>query len=259
MASTLSSIPQHAYTSCRKRLDPLIEFRRVNVEGTLHLARQAAAAGVRRFVFISSVKVNGEETAVGCPYRADDIPAPADPYGISKLEAEQGLFKLASEAGMEAVVIHPVLIYAPGVKANFLSMMRWLDKGTPLPLGGMKGNRRSLRALDNLTDLIVTCLRHPAAAGEVFLASDGEDLSSTVLLQRTAGALGKPARLVPVPAALLRLAATALGKKNVAQRLCGSLQVDIAKNRELLGWTPPVNTNTALKKTAEAYQASSRK
>ena len=230
--------------------DPLIEFRKVNVEGTLNLARQAATTGVRRFIFISSIKVNGEGTELGKPYTANDTPAPSDPYGISKHEAEQGLLRLAAETGMEVVIIRPALVYGPGVKANFLSMMKWLSKGIPLPLGAIH-NKRSLVALDNLVDLIVTCLSHPRAANQIFLVSDGEDLSTSDLLRRMGKALDKPARLLPIPASWLNLAAMLLGKRNVAQRLCGSLQVDIAKTRQLLGWQPPLTVDQGLKRAAE--------
>lgn len=234
--------------------DPLSEFRRVNVEGTLNLARQAAAAGVRRFVFISSIKVNGEETAPGQLFRDDDLPHPLDPYGLSKQEAEEGLRQLAQESGMEVVIVRPPLVYGPGVKANFETMMRWLYRGLPLPLGSIR-NRRSLVALDNLVDLIITCIDHPAAANQTFLVSDGEDLSTTELLQRMGAALGKPARLLPVPSALLSAGATVLGKRAVAQRLLGSLQVDMSKTQELLDWTPPVRVDDALRKTAEHFLA----
>ncbi|WP_439888862.1 UDP-glucose 4-epimerase family protein [Pseudomonas sp. MBLB4123] len=232
--------------------DPLAEFRKVNVEGTLNFARQAAAAGVRRFIFISSIKVNGEGTPLGVPYLADAQAAPADPYGISKMEAEQGLRALAAETGIEVVIIRPTLVYGPGVKANFLNMMRWLHKGVPLPFGAIH-NRRSLVALDNLVDLIVTCIDHPAATNQTFLVSDGEDLSTTELLRRMATALGKPARLLPVPSWLLERGAALLGKQALSQRLCGSLQVDIAKTRELLNWTPPVSVDEALRKTAKHF------
>lgn len=228
----------------------LAEFRKVNVAGTLNLARQAAAAGVRRFVFMSSIKVNGESTDPDKPYMADDIPAPVDPYGISKLEAEQGLLRLAAETGMEVAIIRPVLVYGLGVKANFLSMMKFLDKGIPLPLGAIH-NKRSLVALDNLVDLAITCLDHPAAANQVFLVSDDEDLSTSELLRRMGKALGKPARLLPVPSSWLNLAATLIGKRNVAQRLCGSLQVDIEKTRQVLGWHPPLSVDQGLKRAAE--------
>src|SRR5690554_2902252 len=170
--------------------DPLAEFRKVNVEGTLNLARQAAAAGVKRFIFISSIKVNGEGTALDQPYTALDRPAPQDPYGVSKMEAEQRLREIAQQTGMEVVIIRPVLVYGPGVKANFRSMMNWLNKGVPLPLGAIH-NKRSLVSLDNLVDLIVTCIDHPAAANQTFLVSDGEDLSTTEMLRRMGEALGK--------------------------------------------------------------------
>jgi nucleoside-diphosphate-sugar epimerase len=216
------------------------------------LAEAAAAAGVRRFIFISSIKVNGEATLPGAPYTAEAQPAPADPYGISKLEAEQGLRALAADTGLEVVIIRPPLVYGPGVKANFLSMMRWLHKGVPLPFGAIH-NRRSLVALDNLVDLLVTCIDHPGAANQTFLVSDGEDLSTSELLRRMGFALGRPARLLPIPSRLLDVAAAMLGKTALAQRLCGSLQVDIGKTRELLNWSPPVGVDEALRKTAEHF------
>lgn len=234
--------------------DPLLEFRQVNVEGTLALARQAAQAGVKRFVFISSIKVNGEGTPLGQPYTAFDKPAPLDPYGISKYEAEEGLKALAAETGMEVVIIRPVLVYGSGVKANFRSMMSWMNKGVPLPLGSIH-NKRSMVALDNLVDLITTCIDHPAAANQTFLVSDGEDLSTTELLKRTAQALGKTSRLLPFPARLLEWGASVVGKGAIAQRLCGSLQVDIRHTCETLGWQPPVSVDQALKKTADAFLA----
>jgi nucleoside-diphosphate-sugar epimerase len=232
--------------------EPLTEFRRVNVQGTLNLARQAASAGVERFVFISSIKVNGESTQPGAPFAADDVAATLDAYGISKMEAEQGLRDLAVKTGLEVVIIRPPLVYGSGVKANFSAMMRWLQRGVPLPLGAIH-NQRSLVALDNLVDLIVTCLTHPAAANQTFLVSDGEDVSTAELLRRMGQAMGHPARLVPVPAGLLKLAATMVGKRDIAQRLCGSLQVDIEKTRRLLDWTPPLSLDQGLKKAAEGY------
>lgn len=227
--------------------DPLAEFRRVNVEGSLNLARQAAEAGVTRFVFISSVKVNGESTQLGSPFTADAAPAPLDAYGVSKMEAEQGLREIASQTGMEVVIIRPPLVYGPGVKANFATMMRWLKRGIPLPLGAIH-NQRSLVALDNLVDLILTCLVHPAAANQTFLVSDGEDVSTTELLRRMGLALGQPARLLPVPSRVLTLAAALVGQQDVAQRLCSSLQVDISKTRDLLGWTPPISLDEGLRR-----------
>jgi nucleoside-diphosphate-sugar epimerase len=229
--------------------DPLAEFRRVNVQGTLNLARQAAAAGVRRFIFISSIKVNGESTQTGVPFTADDTPAPLDAYGVSKTEAEQGLRELAVQTGMEVVIIRPPLVYGPGVKANFATMMRWLKRGVPLPLGAIH-NQRSLVALDNLVDLILRCLTHPAAAHQTFLVSDGEDVSTTELLRRMGQAMGHPARLIPVPSGMLKLAGALVGKSDVVQRLCGSLQVDIAKTRDILGWTPPVSLDEGLRRAA---------
>jgi nucleoside-diphosphate-sugar epimerase len=229
--------------------NPLDEFRRVNVQGTLNLARQAAAAGVRRFVFVSSIKVNGEATQLGSAFKADDAPGPLDAYGVSKMEAEQGLRELSAQSGMEVVIIRPPLIYGPGVKANFAAMMRWLQRGIPLPLGAIH-NQRSLVALDNLVDLIVTCLTHPAAANQTFLVSDGEDVSTTELLRRMGQAMNRPARLIPVPASWLKLAAAMVGKQDVAQRLCGSLQVDIEKTRRLLGWTPPLSLDEGLRRAA---------
>lgn len=232
--------------------DPLREFRRINVDGTLQLARQAAEAGVKRFVFISSIKVNGESTVPGQPFTAAQAPAPIDPYGVSKWEAEQQLRQLSAKTAMEVVIIRPVLVYGPGVKANFLNMMKWLYKGVPLPLGAIH-NKRSIVALDNLVDLIVTCIDHPRAANQTFLVSDGEDLSTTELLQRMSQALGKRACLLPIPAWMLETVAKALGKQSIAQRLCGSLQVDIAHTRERLGWTPPVSVDAALRKTAQHF------
>lgn len=232
--------------------DPLAEFRKVNVDGTLALARQAAAVGVRRFVFVSSIKVNGEGTESGRPYTADTLANPSDPYGVSKYEAEQSLLALAQETGLEVAIVRPVLVYGPGVKANFRSMMKWVQRGVPLPLGAIH-NKRSLVALDNLVDLILICAEHPAAVNQVFLASDGHDLSVTQMLQQLGVALDKRARLLPVPMSWLNAAFALLGKRSFSQRLCGSLQVDISKNQQLLGWTPPVTVEDAMRKTAEAY------
>jgi nucleoside-diphosphate-sugar epimerase len=230
-------------------INPLSEFRRVNVQGTLNLARQAATAGVQRFVFVSSIGVNGAETFQQ-PFTTQDVAAPHSPYAVSKYEAELGLQALAAETGMEVVIIRPPLVYGPGAPGNFGSLMRWLKRGVPLPLGAIH-NQRSLVALDNLVDLIVTCLTHPAAANQTFLVSDGEDVSTSELLRRMGQALGHPARLIPVPSGWLKLAATMVGKQDVAQRLCGSLQVDIEKTRRLLGWTPPFTLDQGLKKAAE--------
>jgi len=233
--------------------DPLAEFRKVNVEGTLNLARQAAKAGIKRFVFISSIKVNGEGTQSGQSYTPSDTITTQDPYGLSKWEAEQGLFELANETGMEVVVIRPPLIYGAGVKANFLKMIQWVDKGVPLPLGAIH-NQRSLVGLENLVDFIGLCGTHPRAANEVFLISDGEDVSTTELLQRVAKALGKKARLIPVPVGFMTFIAKLVGKEDVANRLFGSLQVDSFKARNLLGWKPVITMDEQLKKTVEGFK-----
>ncbi|WP_342630742.1 SDR family oxidoreductase [Marinobacter alkaliphilus] len=228
-------------------VDPLSEYRRVNVDGTLNLARQAAGAGVQRFIFVSSVKVNGELSNERKPFSPSDAPAPEDAYGVSKWEAEQGLKAIAKETGMEVVIVRPPLVYGPGVKGNFASMVKLVRKGVPLPLGSIR-NKRSLVAVDNLVDFIVTCIDHPAAANQVFMVSDGEDISTSELLRELGKAMGKPARLVPVPAGLLRLGATVLGKRAVAHRVLGSLQVDISDAKALLGWKPPVSLQEGLRR-----------
>ncbi|WP_259756315.1 UDP-glucose 4-epimerase family protein [Pseudomonas sp. GCEP-101] len=231
--------------------DPLAEFRAVNVEATRHLAQQAAAAGVTRFVFVSSIKVNGEETAAGRPFTADATPRPQDAYGQSKLEAEQALFAIAAQTGLEVVVVRPPLVYGPGVKANFASLMRALQRRLPLPFGAID-NRRSLVARDNLVDLLLCCARHPAAAGQVFLVSDGEDLSTAQLCRGLSQALGVRPRLLPVPPVLLRLLGRLTGRSQQVQRLLGSFQVDISATCRRLDWRPPVRVEQALRETAQA-------
>ena len=211
--------------------DPLSEFRAANVDLTLHLARRAATAGVRRFIFLSSIKVNGEETLPGHAFGADDQGAPQDAYALSKMEAEQGLRKISDETGMEVVIIRPPLVYGPGVRANFAALMHAVARGLPLPLGAID-NRRSLIALNNLLDFIAVCIDHPAAANQTFVVSDGDDLSTPELIRRMARATGKSARLVPVPLWLLKAGAALLGKQDKLQRLCGNLQIDISKTRE---------------------------
>lgn len=229
--------------------DPLALFRSVNVDATLNLARQAAAAGARQFIFLSSVKVNGEETRPGAAFTETSPPQPSDPYGISKYEAEQALLELAKTSGMAVTIIRPPLVYGPGVRANFLSMMQWVKKGWPLPLGSIH-NKRSFVYLPNLVSLVVKCMNHPAAYNEIFLVSDGQDLSTTELLQSSAEAFDLRSRLLPCPPGLLMWLATLAGRKSAAQRLCQSLQVDIAKARRQLGWTPPYTVRQGLQATA---------
>jgi nucleoside-diphosphate-sugar epimerase len=229
-------------------MDPLAEFRRVNVEGTLNLARQAAKAGVRRFVFISSIKVNGDSTAPGRPFIADDTPAPEDAYGLSKAEAEAQLRQVAQDTGMEVVIIRPPLIYGPGVKGNFASLIRWVRRGLPLPLGAVTHNRRSLVGLDNLVNLILVCTKHPKAANQTFLISDGEDLSTSELLRKIGKALGRPPQLLWVPVGFISLVSSLLGKSKISERLLGSLQVDIHKTCEMLDWRPSVTIDEGLQR-----------
>jgi nucleoside-diphosphate-sugar epimerase len=231
--------------------DPLGEFRKVNVEGSLNLARQAVAAGVKRFVYVSSIKVNGEGTT-GTPYTAFDTPAPLDPYGRSKLEAEVALLALSRENGLEVVIVRPPLVYGPGVRANFQRLMQLVKSGLPLPLGAI-ANRRSMVALDNLADLLVLCASHPAAPGNVFLVSDGQDVSISELLRLLAGGMGKRACLIPVPQALIAWSARLVGKSAVADRLLGSLQVDIEHTKSTLDWAPVVAVREAVQATARSF------
>lgn len=258
-SAALSGVDSVVHLAARVHLmretaaNPLAEFRAVNVALTLNLARQAALAGVRRFVFVSSVKVNGESTPFGQPFTADDVPRPLDYYGMSKFEAEQALMQLAEQTGMELVIIRPPLVYGPGVKANFQMMLHWLRKGVPLPLGALD-RPRSFVGLSNLVDLIATCLNHRAAANQVFLVSDGEDLTVSALLQRTAAALRIPSRLLPVPLSILRMGGRIFGKDDIVQRLCDTLQVDIEKTRRLLGWEPPISVDAELARTAQGKQ-----
>ena len=229
--------------------DPLAEFRKVNVEGTLNLARQAVQAGVKRFIFISSIGVNGVATAPSKAFSESDKTNAHNAYALSKWEAEQGLMQMAVETGLDVVIIRPPLVYGFNAPGNFGSLMRAVQKGWPLPLGAVY-NQRSLVALDNLVDFIITCISHPQAANQTFLVSDGHDLSTTELVRGMAQAVGGSARLLPVPVWALQAGATLLGKGEAVQRLCGNLQVDISKARTLLGWVPPVSVADALKATA---------
>jgi nucleoside-diphosphate-sugar epimerase len=234
------------------KADALAAYRAVNVNGTRRLAEQAAEMGVRRFIFLSSIKVNGEGSVSGGFFASSDNACPQDAYGISKWEAEQGLREVAAQRGLEIVIIRPPLVYGSGVKGNFLSILNWLSWGVPLPLGAIQ-NKRSLVGVDNLADLIVTCINHPAAANQTFLVSDGEDVSTTELLYRLGTALGKPARLLPVPATLIEFAATLAGKQEIAQRLLGNLQVDISMTKETLDWEPRHSVDDGFQKTAQWY------
>jgi nucleoside-diphosphate-sugar epimerase len=226
--------------------DPLAEFRRVNTEGTLHLARQAAEAGVRRFIFLSTIGVNGNSTLHGRVFTPTDMPSPHDPYSMSKYEAEIGLHSIAQSTGMEVVIIRPPLVYGANAPGNFGKLTRLVGKSFPLPLGSIN-NRRSFVGIDNLVDFIVTCLEHPAAANETLMVSDGEDLSTPDLIRRMARAMNRPARLLPVPVWALKAGALLLGKGDAVQRLCGNLQVDISKSRTLLGWNPPISVDEGLR------------
>jgi nucleoside-diphosphate-sugar epimerase len=233
---------------------PLEAYRQVNTQYTLELARAAAAQGIQRFVFLSSIKVNGEWTVKGQAFRADDAIAPKDPYGISKHEAELGLRAIAAQTGMQVVIVRPPLVYGPGVKANFLTLMRWLARGVPLPLGAID-NQRSLIGLGNLVDLLETCLTHPAAANHTFLASDGHDVSVTELLTALAAALQVKARLLPVPPRWLERGLALVGRAEIHKRLCSNLAVDTEKTRTLLNWTPPYSLAQGLEATAAHYLA----
>ncbi len=233
--------------------DPLSAFREVNVSGTERLARQAAAARVKRLVYVSSIKVNGESTAAGQAFRESDAPRPLDPYGISKWEAEQALHRIAAETGLEVVIVRPPLVYGPGVKGNFAQMLQVLRRGIPLPLASVR-NQRSLLYLGNLVDALLLCATHPAAAGRTYLVSDGEDISTSDLLRALGEAMGRPARLFPFPAGLLMGAAALLGRRGQAERLLGSLRIDSGRIRRELDWQPPFTVQQGLQRTAQWYR-----
>ncbi|KHT61566.1 hypothetical protein RJ45_21860 [Photobacterium gaetbulicola] len=237
-----------AHVMNESAVDPLVEYRKVNTAGTLQLAWQAAAAGVKRFIFISSIKVNGEATKPKQPFTTKVEQPPEDPYGLSKYEAEQGLRELAEQTGMEVVIIRPPLVYGPGVKANFASLIKLAAKGLPLPLGAIH-NLRSLVFVGNLVDLIIHCVSNPKAANQTFLVSDDDDLSTTQLLKGLATAMGKPSRLLPVPASWLMGLTKIIGKPAIGERLCGNLQLDISHTKACLGWTPPYRVAEGLKLT----------
>ncbi|ENM5738565.1 SDR family oxidoreductase [Vibrio mimicus] len=233
--------------------DPLNEFRQVNTAGTINLATQAVKAGVRRFIFLSSIKVNGESSLLGKPFKEYDIRRPEDFYGQSKSEAEKLLIELAEETGLEVVVIRPTLVYGPGVKANFAALMGLILKGMPLPFGCITENKRSLVYVNNLVDLIITCIDHPKAANQVFLISDDHDLSTSEIVREMAIALGKPTWQLPIPIWCYKLAGKLFSKSDVVDRLTGSLQVDISHTKETLGWKPPQSLQEGFIQTAQAF------
>lgn len=230
--------------------DPLTEFRHVNVAATEHLARSAAAAGVRRFVYVSSIKVNGEETSNGEAYTEQSEHAPQDPYGISKWEAEQALHRVAKETGLEVVIVRPPLVYGADVKGNFAQMISVVARGVPLPFASVN-NKRSLIYVKNLVDALILCATHPSAPGNTYLVSDGEDVSTSDLLRKLAFAMDKKSHLFSCPVILLKLAAKIFRKSDQVERLLGSLQVDSSKIRRELGWVPPFSVNDGLKATVK--------
>ena len=233
--------------------DPLAEFIKVNLYGTSNLAQQAARAGVKRFVYVSSVKVNGEQTTESQPYTESDEPDPQDPYAISKWRAEQDLRRIAQETGMEVEIVRPPLVYGPGVKGNFISLLAAIDRGIPLPLAGAN-NLRSLVYVDNLVDALIVCATHPAAAGQTYLVSDGDDVSTAMLVERIAQALGRNSRAFYFPPVLLRAMAAVLGRAEQVDRLFGSLRVDDEKIRRELAWSPPYTLEQGLRATADWYR-----
>lgn len=223
-----------------------------NFHGTLNLAKQAVEAGVKRFIFLSSIKVNGEKTEAGKPFTPKVFTPPVDPYGLSKYKAEIGLMELAEKTGLEVVIIRPPLVYGPEVKANFQSMMKWVSRSAPLPLGAIQ-NQRSLVYLDNLIDLIMVCTNHPHAANQTFLVSDDYDVSTTQLLQQIKLSSKSRSILLPIPMSWFNLAASLIGKPQIAQRLCGSLQVDISETKKQLNWQPPFSWQQGISETVKYY------
>ena len=234
--------------------DPLQAFRATNLHSTVQLARSAQQMGVRRFIFVSTVKVMGEQTAPGRPFRASDPAQPQDAYATSKYEAEQELKALTAGSTMELVIVRPPLVYGPGVRANFASLVRAVARGLPLPLGRVH-NQRSLVGIDNLVDLLLLCTHHPRAVGQTLLVSDGHDVSTAELVQQIAAALGRPARLLPVPVSWLRLAGRLTGREAAIQRLCSSLQVEISATCQQLGWTPPVSVAEGMRRAVVSHGA----
>jgi nucleoside-diphosphate-sugar epimerase len=239
-----------AHVSKKESLKHLYGFQEINVAGTMNLARQAVDAGVRRFVFISSIGVNGNKNTQ--PFTETDSPDPVEPYAISKLEAENSLYALSQDSGMEVVIIRPPLVYGPTAPGNFRKLLLVVDNSLPLPFGCIQ-NKRSYIFLDNLIDFIFTCIDHPAAANQIFLVSDGQDLSTTMLIRLLRKALGRPVRLIPVPVFILKMFFKIIGKSGVAQKLCDSLQIDYSKARHMLNWSPPIMNEDAIVKTVQEY------
>lgn len=245
--------------------DPLAEFRRVNTEGTLNLARQAVEAGVQRMVFVSTIKVNGEGIFLGQKgegerwkgYSEGSVPAPSDPYAISKWEAEQGLSEISSATGLEVVILRVPLVYGPGVKANFLRLLHLVHTGLPLPFGRVD-NRRSLLFVGNLVHAIALCISHPDAANQTFLVCDGEDVSTSSLIRRLAKYMDRQARLLPVPPQLLELGANLCGKGEEMRRMLGSLTMDCSRIRIQLGWQPPFSLEEGMMATARWFVCAMR-
>lgn len=237
--------------------DPWSSYRAANVDATMQLAAQAKEEGVRRFVYVSSIKVNGERT-FGQPFSADDMPAPEDAYGRSKLEAERALAAWSQSTGVELVIVRPPLVYGPGVKANFARLIHAVKAGLPLPLGAIH-NARSMVGLDNLVDFLVLCAKHPAAANSTWLISDNQDVSTSELIRLIAGAMHRPARLLPVPASLLAACASALGRRPAAGRLLDSLQVNISPALNRLGWQPPFSLETGIERAVAPVLVSTGK
>jgi nucleoside-diphosphate-sugar epimerase len=233
--------------------DPLNEFMKVNTAGTEHLARSAAANGVKRLVYVSSIKVNGEETVGDRRYTEQDAPRPQDPYGISKWEAEQALHQVAQETGLEIVIVRPPLVYGAGVKGNFIQMMGAVARGVPLPFASSL-NKRDLLYVGNLVDALITCASHPASVGQTYLLCDGEPVSTAQLLRALAQALAVPSRLFPFPLGALKLAGKLSGRSDQFERLLGSLQIDSGKIRRELNWTPPFTMQQGLQTTADWYR-----
>lgn len=259
----LSDVEVVVHTAARAHVlrekvdDSLAMFRSVNVDGTVNLAEQSLQVGIRRFIFISSIGVNGSQT-FGSPFSECDAPKPKEPYAVSKLEAEVALRRLFAGTQTQLVIVRPPLVYGPNPPGNFHRLLNLAATGLPLPLGAIQ-NKRSFVAVDNLVDLIVTCIDHPAAANETFLVSDGEDISTTQLLKRMRAALGKPARLLPVPAWMLEAGAVLFGKRDMYQRLCGNLQVDISRTKDVLSWSPPVSLDEGLRRVAACFLGASHR